>query len=161
MSEIEIEGLTIISGIEKIQEGELFRSLSFDETRMLADICSLVDVHDGDIVIEENSIGRALYLVVDGEVEVFKGQGEDRKEIAVLRPGELFGEMSLIEDRLTSTSVSSRGNTRLLRVDKLKLEQLMEKNDRLAAKINRSFCVVLSERLRKANQKLKEVDVNG
>ncbi len=161
MSEIEIEGLTIIKGIEKIQEGALFRSLSFDETRMLASICRLVQVSGGTIIIEENSLGQGLFLVVEGEVEVLKGEGDDRKTLALLTAGELFGEMSLIEDGLTSTSVVARTDTRLLRIDKLDLEHLMETNDRLAARINRSFCLVLSERLRRADQKLKEVNING
>lgn len=156
MSEIEIEGLTIVNGIEKIQECYLFKWLSFEETRMLASICNLIYKNDGEIIIEENSIGQGLYLVVKGEVKVFKGEGETAKTLAILKPGEIFGEMSLIEDMVTSSSVSAIGETQLLKIDKRDLEQLMNENDAFAAKVYRSFCMVLSERLRKANQKLKE-----
>lgn len=155
MSEIEIEGLTIVSGIEKIQEGFLFKGLSFEETRMLAGICKLVNKSDGEIIIEENSIGQGLYLVVKGQVKVFQGEGASEKILAMLKAGEIFGEMSLIEDMLTSSSVSSAGEAQLLKIGKRDLEKLMEDNSVFTAKIYRSFCIVLSERLRRANQKLK------
>jgi CRP-like cAMP-binding protein len=161
MSDIEIEGLTSIEGIEKIQDSFLFRGLSFDETRILAGICKTIEKKDGEVIIEENSPGQALYLIVSGEVIVLKGEGDQKKSLAVLKTGEIFGEMSLIEDSFTSSSVVSKGVTRLLTIDKRDLEQIMEDNDLFAAKIYRSFCIALSERLRKANQKLKEVDAHG
>jgi CRP/FNR family transcriptional regulator len=161
VSEIEIEGLTIIDGIEKLQEGFLFRGLSFEETRMLAGICRLLKKKNGEIIIEENSIGQGLYLIVKGKAKVFKGDGGVESTLAILGPGEIFGEMSLIEDALTSSSVSSVGETQLLKIEKRDLERLMNENDRFSSKIYRSFCIVLSERLRKANQKLKQAGTDG
>ncbi len=161
MSEIEIEGLKIIDGIEKIQECSLFKQLSFEETRMLANICTHVYKTDGELIIEENSLGEALYIIIRGEVKVFQSDGGEETLLAKLKPGEMFGEMSLIEDELTSASVVSIGDTQLLKINKRDLEQLMNTDNKLAAKIYRSFCFALSERLRKANQKLKEREGNG
>jgi CRP-like cAMP-binding protein len=161
MSEIEIEGLTIVNGINKIQECFLFKGLSFEETRMLASICKPIIKSDSDIIVEENSLGQGLYLVVKGKVQVFRGKDETKRTLATLKDGETFGEMSLIEDMLTSASVTSIGETQLLKIDKRDLEQLMDKNHLFAAKIYRSFCIVLSERLRKANQQLEEEKANG
>jgi CRP/FNR family cyclic AMP-dependent transcriptional regulator len=161
MSEIKIEGLTIVDGIEKLQDCFLFKGLSFEETRMLANICKPVHKSDGDIIIEENSLGQGLYLIIKGKVNVFREESGTKKTLAILEAGEIFGEMSLIQDMLTSASVSAIGETALLKIDKIDLEQLMESNHLFAAKIYRSFCIVLSERLRKANQKLKEVNPDG
>jgi CRP-like cAMP-binding protein len=161
MSEIEIEGLTIVNGINKIQECFLFKGLSFEETRMLASICKPIIKSDSDIIVEENSLGQGLYLVVKGKVQVSRGKDETKRTLATLKDGETFGEMSLIEDMLTSASVTSIGETQLLKIDKRDLEQLMDKNYLFAAKIYRSFCIVLSERLRKANQQLEEEKANG
>lgn len=161
MSEIEIDGLTLISGIEKIQESFLFRGLSYDETRLLSGICCLISKNDGDIIIEEHSLGQDLFLVVKGEVAVFTGDGKNRKVLANLKPGEIFGEMSLIDDLLTSASVAAKGETSLLRISKRDLEQLMASNDRLAANVYRSFCMALSRRLRESNERLEGVDPHG
>jgi CRP-like cAMP-binding protein len=161
MSEIEIEGLTIVNGINKIQECFLFKGLSFEETRMLASICKPINKSDRDIIVEENSLGQGLYLIVKGKVQVFRSKDETKRTLATLKEGEIFGEMSLIEDMLTSASITSIGETQLLKIDKRDLEQLMDKNHLFAAKIYRSFCIVLSERLRKANQPLEEEKANG
>jgi CRP-like cAMP-binding protein len=161
MSDIEVNGLTVVNGIERLQECFLFKWLSFDETRTLASICKLINKSDGEIIIEENSPGEGLYLIVNGEVEVFHGEDNTKRTLATLKSGEIFGEMSLIEDMLTSSSVVAVGNIKLLKIGKNDLEKLMDSNDRFAAKIYRCFCFALSERLRKANQKLLKVDTNG
>jgi CRP-like cAMP-binding protein len=142
MSGMEVEDLTIIEGIEKIQEGLLFRGLSFDETRMVARISELVVKRDGETIIEENAIGEGLYLIVSGAVRVHQG----KKTLSELGEGELFGEMSLIDDVLTSARVVAVGDARLLKIAKLDLDRLMKDEDRLATKIYRSFCMVRSSK---------------
>ncbi|MHB8880098.1 MAG: Crp/Fnr family transcriptional regulator [Thermodesulfovibrionales bacterium] len=161
MSDIEIDGLTLISGIEKIQESFLFKGLSYDETRQLAGICTLTTVSDATVIIEEHSLGEDLYLIVRGEVTVYTGDDDNKNILATLKPGDIFGEMSLIDDLLTSASVASRGETTLLRISKRDLEGLMEYNDRLAAKVYRSFCMALSRRLREANERLEGAEPHG
>ena len=157
MSGMEVEDLTIIEGIEKIQEGLLFRGLSFDETRMVARISELVEKRDGDTIIEEHAIGEGLYLIVGGAVRVLHGENI----ISELGEGELFGEMSLIDDVLTSARVVALGDARLLRIAKLDLDRLMKEKSRLAANIYRSFCMVLADRLRKSDSMMRGADDNG
>lgn len=157
MSGMEVEDLTIVEGIEKIQEGLLFRGLSFDETRMVARISELVEKRDGETIIEENAIGEGLYLIVSGAVKVL----HEEKTLSELGEGELFGEMSLIDDVLTSARVVAVGDARLLKIAKLDLDRLMKEKDRLATKIYRSFCMVLADRLRKADRMMRGVDENG
>jgi len=157
MSGLEIEDLTIVEGIEKIQEGLLFRGLSFDETRMIARISELVEKRNGDTIIEENAIGEGLYLIVSGAVRVLHG----KKTLSELGEGELFGEMALIDDVLTSARVEAAGDTRLLKIAKLDLDRLMKEEDRLATKIYRSFCMVLADRLRRADSMMGGADSNG
>jgi CRP/FNR family transcriptional regulator, cyclic AMP receptor protein len=158
---MDIESLTIIKGIEKIQEYSLFKGLSFEETRILANICRLVNKHEGEIIIEENSVGNAMYLILEGEAIVFQGESDPRRKVAILKPGEIFGEMSLIDDVLTSSSVAPIGEMQLLKINKGDLAKLMRANDRIAAKIYRSFCMVLADRLRKTTRRISEEQVNG
>lgn len=61
----------------------------------------------GEIIIAKNEIGRELFAVRDGEVEVFQPATDSgpEKAVTVLRPGEVFGEKALIDDRHRSASV--------------------------------------------------------
>jgi CRP/FNR family transcriptional regulator, cyclic AMP receptor protein len=51
----------------------------------------------GQIIFQEGSTSRELYLIVDGRVEVVKGQGSDEMVLARRGQGDFFGEMGLIE----------------------------------------------------------------
>lgn len=52
----------------------------------------------GQAIIEEGPLGRERYFLLAGQVEVVKGQGSDAMLLAQRGPGELWGEMRLIED---------------------------------------------------------------
>ena len=66
--------------------------------------------------------------------------------------GELFGEMSLIEDDLTSASVVADGEVDLLIIRREDFEGLMEGDRELALRVYKTFCHILSERLRRTSE---------
>lgn len=151
---MKIEGLSELVGTDLIQETFLFKFLNFDETIELARIISREDRPKGQTIIEEGALGQALYLVESGRVKVYKGEGRAREELAVLGEGEMFGEMSLIEDELTSASVVADTKVTLLVIKRKDLESLMEGNLEVALKIYKTFCHTLSERLRRTSGEL-------
>ena len=59
----------------------------------------------GSIIIEENDIGEEIYLLQEGRVEVYSGQGVDRIVFGELKSGEIFGEMSVIDEKPRSASI--------------------------------------------------------
>jgi len=69
----------------------------------------------------------------------------------------MFGEMSLIEDELTSATVIAKTDVELLVINRGDLEGLMDDNIALAFKIYKTFCHVLSERLRRTSSELLEI----
>jgi len=152
-----IEEFQEISGSELIQDTFLFKNLNFGEAQSLAKICKRERYKPGAVIIEENSLGEALYLVEKGEVKVVKGEGKEQQEIARLGRGELFGEMSLIENELTSASVIAASDVEVLAIHRPEFEELLEKNQALALKIYKSFCMTLSERLRKTTEEFSHL----
>jgi NADH dehydrogenase len=64
----------------------------------------------GETIIRKNEIGRELFAVKSGEVEVFQPAegGLPERRVALLRPGEVFGEKALIEDTPRTASVRAR-----------------------------------------------------
>jgi len=156
-TELELIGFGELEGIELLQKIPIFSRLTYDETARLAPIIQHVDVAAGAVVIEQNALGDALYVIQDGEVRVSReaeaGEHHD-EELGRLRTGELFGEMALLDDMLTSARVTALRPSRLLKMPKADFERLLQADDRLAVKVYRSFCRTLSDRLRRANQML-------
>src|SRR5581483_3604116 len=65
----------------------------------------------GDTIIAEGAEGKTAYLIVSGSVEVSVGEGSQQKVLATLGPGEVFGEMCLIEPGPRSATVKATADT--------------------------------------------------
>ena len=62
----------------------------------------------GEVIVAEGTVGKSLYIVRSGRVEVFKNSPKGPVQLATLGPNEVFGEMSLIDDRFTHRTASVR-----------------------------------------------------
>ena len=157
--ELELSGFGEFEGVELLQKLHLFQKLSFDETTRLGSIIHYLDLPPETVVIEENALGDALYVIQKGEVRVTRDVNRDGKhdvneEIGRLKEGDLFGEMSLIDDLLTSATVITVGDCRLLKMPRDRFEALLKSDDKLGVKVFKSFCRTLSDRLRKTTSML-------
>ncbi len=157
MDEISID-LPMTPGVDLLQKVPLFRTLGFSETMALSGICRIESKPDGAILLHQDSLGQALFILKEGAAVVRRRDPITgvEKELATLAQGELFGEMSLIDDQLVSADVVARGPVELLVIPRRDFEKLLASNDKLAVKVYRCFCSALSDRLRKANAKLAE-----
>ncbi|MHB8876799.1 MAG: Crp/Fnr family transcriptional regulator [Myxococcaceae bacterium] len=158
---MELTGFGEFEGVELLQKLHLFQKLTFDETNKLSQIMEYRDVPADTICIEQNALGDALWILVKGEVKISRdtnldGQHDNAEEIGRLKDGELFGEMSLIDDLLTSARVTTTVPSRVIRMPRDKFEALMASDDKLAIKVFRSFCRTLSDRVRKTTALLQK-----
>jgi CRP-like cAMP-binding protein len=153
--QIELEGFHELEGADRLQKIPIFRGLSYDETNALAALIRRQSAKPGTVLVEQNALGAALYLVTTGTVRVERhADGGPSEVLGHLSSGQMFGEMALIDDLLTSACVVAETEVELLAVDRGPFEKLLEKNERLAFKVYRAFCRQLSERLRNANDLL-------
>ncbi len=164
--ELELSGFGGFEGVELLQRLDLFQRLSFDETTRLGSIIEYVDVPADTVIIEQNSLGNALYVIARGEVKISRDTDGDgvhasSEEIGRVREGELFGEMSLVDDLLTSARVTAVSECRLLKLPRNRFEALLGDDDKLAVKLYRSFCRTLSDRLRRTTSLLAQTQAQG
>jgi PPM family protein phosphatase len=146
--DVVIPGFEAMDGVELVQKLPLFRTLTFDETRTLFSIARTETRKKDDVIIEEDSLGSALYIVRKGSVRITRKGAE----IARRGVGELLGEMSLVDEVLTSARVvAEEDGTELLMIPRGEFETLMKRDTALALKVYKAFCRTLSERLRATN----------
>ena len=102
----------------------------------------------GDVIFEEGSTGRELYVVLDGEVEITKLVGGRKTVIISLGKGEFFGEMAVIDGSSRSaTAISAAPNTRVMRINHARFVYLVSQQPAFALMIMDA----LSKRLRASN----------
>jgi len=72
----------------------------------------------GEVVFEEESVGRQMYVVNAGRVNVLRRSNGRQVQVGALGPGDIFGEMALVDDLPRSaTVIAAEENTRILEID--------------------------------------------
>jgi len=84
------------------------------------------DVSAGTTIIAEGSPGQGLYVVLHGEVDVSKIDGAEKVLLATLKAGDVFGEISLLNDQPTSASVAAATNVTVLFLGRDIFQRLIE-----------------------------------
>jgi CRP-like cAMP-binding protein len=104
----------------------------------------------GDVIFEEGTTGRELFVVLDGEVEIAKLVGGRRAVIITLGKGEFFGEMAVIDGSARSASaVAATAGTRVMRINHARFVYLVSQQPAFALMIMDA----LSKRLRASNDR--------
>jgi CRP/FNR family transcriptional regulator, cyclic AMP receptor protein len=111
----------------------------------------------GEVIFEEGSTGRELYVVLDGEVEIGKINGTSKTIIITLGKGEFFGEMAVIDGSSRSaTAIAASQNTRVMRINHARFVYLVSQQPAFALMIMDA----LSKRLRASNDRTFQAAAN-
>jgi CRP-like cAMP-binding protein len=96
----------------------LFRYLPPFAMKRLMDQSTLVDAVPGGIVVEEGEVGDAFYVVVYGSLRVSHSIDGRHLNLALLKPGDYFGEWSLLTGAPRTATVSSLSQSELIAIDR-------------------------------------------
>lgn len=107
----------------------------------------------GSTLIHEGRPIEVLYVLLDGRLSVSLA-ALDGREIAVLRAGEILGELSFLDSRPPSASVRALEQATVLSIPRARLMAKLEDDASFAARFYRALGVFLASRLRKSQQSL-------
>jgi CRP/FNR family cyclic AMP-dependent transcriptional regulator len=141
---------------EMLEKIVLFKGLTSDQISQLIKVARSEEFKAGEIIFKEGEKGDKLYIILSGSVRISKqipGSGEEA--LAVLKPGDFFGEMALIDDVERSADAIANEKSSILSIDKNSFESLLFLNKDLAHTILWNFVKTLSRRLRDTNEKLR------
>jgi CRP/FNR family cyclic AMP-dependent transcriptional regulator len=117
-----------------------------------------VELPTGADACREDETGRNLFVVREGEVEVSRTTAQGaRVPIVRLGRGDCFGEMTLIEMKNRSATVSATQPTRLYGLSKADLFQLYREDVHTYVLLLQNICRELARRLRTADSRIAEL----
>jgi len=90
---------------------------------------------NGELIIREGDIGKCMYVIQEGQVEVFVGNSGNEISLDVLGPGTFFGEMAVFDKDVRSASIRALGPARVLSVDKKNLMRRVHEDPALAFRL--------------------------
>ena len=130
----------------------LFRSVSIHDVEDILLRCPVLRVEKGRVIIAAGQSNERMYIVLRGEVSVRLGS-PDTPAVAQLGPGEIIGEMSVIDGEPTSAFVVAEEKCRLLCLDRDALWELFRRTPYLA----NNMLTVLTQRIRNSNKSFEQM----
>ena len=91
--------------------------------------------HDGDIIVRQGELGDCMYVIQEGEVEVIQRHAEKEFCLALLRAGDFFGEMAVLEKEVRPATVRAIGHAYVLSLEKRAFMQRMHEDASFAFRI--------------------------
>lgn len=147
------ENYGIENDLDFLTQIPIFDNLKKKDITKFFTLIHIRNYSDGEIVFRQDDPGVGLYIVRSGQFDVYKEFDDlTRKKIAVLKEGEFFGEISLLNESKRSATVVSFGESVLFGLFKPDLLGLMESDPRLGLSIVYRLAQVVAERLRLVNE---------
>jgi CRP-like cAMP-binding protein len=119
--------------------------LTANDWALVADKARRVRFKKGEALVEKGKKANGVYLLLKGSARV---QIQFQPKAAAIAPGEICGEMSLLEDAAASAGVFAEEDVEAYHLDRPTLENLFELFPHLASRFYRSLAKNLSHRLR-------------
>jgi len=103
-------------------------------------------IEDGTVIFDEETPGDVMYVIISGEVDIFA----NGLLIETLGPGDLLGEMALIDSKPRSASALTRSECRIAAVDEERFLQMVKDKPEFSLHVMR----ILADRLRRTTAKV-------
>lgn len=133
-------------------EIEHLKDLGEAERAALAERIELLPFRPGEPVFEFGDQGHAMYILRSGEVEIYvKNDQGEKIVLEVSRPGDIFGEISLLDNGPRTASVSAITHVEVLRLDREHFEDYV----RLYPPAALNLLSVVARRLRKSDELIR------
>jgi CRP/FNR family cyclic AMP-dependent transcriptional regulator len=133
----------------------LFENFNLAEVSLLSQFMQVYRAEPGVEIIREGETGDFMVFLIEGGIEVFK---QDRwnapRLIAMIAPGQSFGEMSMIDGEPRFASCVSAGQCIMAVLTRDSLARIILEEPTLGAKILMELVLMLSQRLRLTSSKL-------
>jgi len=94
----------------------------------------------GEVIISEYEPGDCFYLIQSGNVQLIKCVNGTKKNLDILKPGEFFGEMAILDNSPRSATCMAIGNVKCLEFNKENFELLITGNPQMALLLLKLFC---------------------
>jgi len=114
----------------------------------------LLQYEKGETIIQEGDVGESAYMIEDGCVEVSRAAGDRKVVLATLGKGEIFGEMSMIDDSPRGATIIATTDTALLELPREEFLEHLQTEPEFAIRVLRN----IFERLRDANIRVQQLE---
>jgi len=125
-------------------------SLTMAEIKTFLDFTELVTFKTKDVIAEIGEVGEALFLVISGEVVLYRDQNSS-SDVGHIKEGEIMGEMSFFDRRPRSVRLEAAKKTQLLKISRTMYQRLRVEHPYIALNMMEHAIVSLDHLFRRAS----------
>ncbi len=141
--------------LELLKKINLFENLSEHELEKILKICKKQSFARDAVIFKEGEPGDRCYIITSGSVRISKFiQNIGEEALTVLKTGDYFGEMALIDNFPRSAHAIVNEDADVFAVNKTDLDKILISDRDLGYKLLWTFTKTLSKRLRETNEKI-------
>jgi CRP/FNR family transcriptional regulator, cyclic AMP receptor protein len=130
--------------LARLAKVQLFSSCSRGDLERISALTNEIDVAAGSTLIREGDPGRECFVIEKGSATVTLHGGETRS----MGPGEVFGELALLDQAPRSATVTAESDMRLLVLNSREFATLMDDHP----SVRRNVLAAVANRIREAEQ---------
>lgn len=113
-------------------------------------------LEQGEVLFDEGDKGEVMYLIREGKIKITKGSGGDEKVLAVLKEGDFFGEMAIIDGSPRSAGAVAASPASLLVIDKETFKSKIKENPLIEYVLE-----TLARRLRTTDEQIRLLTIKS
>jgi len=122
--------------LDRLKTVPLFEGLSDKELKAVLGQSQIVEHKENHVIVEEGRGSAGFHLILDGQAGVSKGS----QKVATLSPGNYFGEISVIDGKPRSATVTAESPVRTLSLAAWKFQTLLDDHPTITRKILLGLC---------------------
>jgi len=130
-----------------LDKSPLFNQMSRYQRRKAILISELREFEPGEKLVEQGTMGRSMYMILDGEADVIRHDKDQSRRLAGLKPGEIFGEIGYIRAIERTADVTAISSLSALRFDYERMQKDLKFFPNIVAQLNFNISAILGERL--------------
>jgi CRP-like cAMP-binding protein len=137
----------------RIQGQPLFAEFTGEEMDELIELVDPVEANDGEVIVKQDDRGDCMYILVEGEARITHRRAGRAIGLGIIRPGDFFGEIALVDYGPRSADVTAMGKCTLLKITQATISALAGVYPTAAFKFLIGVGRILVSRLRASNQR--------
>jgi CRP-like cAMP-binding protein len=138
---------------EKFAKFEIVEGLIADEIDNILSLGQEVAFQDAEIIFEDSIPSSDFFILVEGRVSVeidvshMDKNGRKKVQLAILRAGDVFGEIGFLGGKRRSASVKAIEKVLVLKINGRKLEEYFAGNKHTGYRMMRNLALILAQRI--------------
>lgn len=125
---------------DALRQTRLAAELSDEQCRVLSEQVTLRDLKQGEVLVKEGESDNHLYTIVKGALGVVRNAGTPEAiPLFVIGAGDFADELGFMDGAIHYASLVANGDTRVLGLEREKLESLLTSNPQIVYKVMRAI----------------------